>query len=84
MDELKELDREDEEEKKALQDKYEAEKRDKLLEYEEMLKDAKNGSSFDQILQQYQAQQDVIDQQLSKQKSRDEDNLDRKLKARRA
>lgn len=61
MDELKELDREDEEEKKALQDKYEAEKRDKLLEYEEMLKDAKNGASFDQILQQYQAQQDVID-----------------------
>ena len=84
MGELKDLDREDEEEKKALEDKYEAEKRDKLLEYEEMLKDAKNGASFDQILQQYQAQQDVIDQQLSKQKARDEDNLDRKLKARRA
>lgn len=47
MDELKDLDKEDEEEKKALEDKYEAEKRDKLLEYEEMLKDAKNGASFD-------------------------------------
>ena len=51
MEELKELDKEDEEEKKALEDKYETEKRDKLLEYEEMLKDAKNGASFDQILQ---------------------------------
>ena len=49
-----------------------------------MLKDAKNGSSFDKILQDYQAQQDTIDQQLKKQKGRDEENLDRKLKARRA
>ena len=49
-----------------------------------MLKDAKNGSSFDKILQDYQSQQDPIDQQLKKQKGRDEENLDRKLKARRA
>lgn len=59
---MKELDKEDEEEKAALEQKYETEKRDKLLEYEEMLKDAKNGSSFDKILQDYQAQQDTIDQ----------------------
>ena len=49
-----------------------------------MLKDAKNGAGFDKILQDYQAQQDTIDQQLKKQKGRDEENLDRKLKARRA
>ena len=59
---MKELDKEDEEEKAALEQKYETEKRDKLLEYEEMLKDAKNGSSFDKILQDYQSQQDTIDQ----------------------
>ena len=58
---MKELDKEDEEEKAALEQKYETEKRDKLLEYEEMLKDAKNGAGFEKILKDYQAQQDIID-----------------------
>ena len=53
MVQLREVDREDLEEQKALDEKFKAEKQDRLEEFQERLKDAKSNKNFQDVLNEY-------------------------------
>lgn len=59
-------------------------KQDLLEEFQEKLKDSKDNKNFKDVLAEYQKKQLEVDSELKKQRDKEDDQLDKKLKERRA
>lgn len=57
---------------------------DKLAEYQDRLRNAKGNKNFQNILLEFQAAQLKVEEELAKQKAKEQDRLDRDFKARKA
>lgn len=64
--------------------KYETIKADKLADYQDRLRNAGGSKDFQNILAQYQDAQITVDKELKRQIEKENDRLDRDLKARKA
>jgi hypothetical protein len=82
--EMEELDDEDKTARQNLTKKFETIKTDKLADYQDKLRNAGGTKDFQNILDQYQLAQLQVDRELERQIKKENDKLDRDLKARKA
>ena len=82
--EMKEMDVEDIQARKAVDAEFDRKKQDKLSEYEDRLKNAGGKDQFQKVLGEYQLAQAKVEKELERQRQKEDDRLDRELKARRA
>merc|ERR1740117_396919 len=84
MVEMEQLDTEDVSNKQNVAKKYETIKHDRLADYQDRLHNAGGSKDFQNILDEYQLAQIQVDKELKRQIDKENDRLDRDLKARKA
>lgn len=82
--EIEELEVENETAKQNVVKKYETIKTEKLADYQDRLRNAGGSKDFQNILDQYQYAQLQVDKELRRQIEKENDRLERELKARKA
>jgi hypothetical protein len=82
--EIEALDQEDVLARENVQRKYDAIKVDKLADYQDRLRNAGGSKDFQMILNEFQEAQIQVDKELKRQIDKENDRLDRDLKARKA
>jgi len=81
---MEKIDKDEREQRETLDQRFKLEKQERLSEYQDRLENARGGKSFQKILEEFQEAQLLVDKELEKQRSKEEEKLKRDIGARRA